>query len=75
MTRAELLAALERERICGDPALLMQERHAPQVAERIAGYYTPAVPEITKEQAARNRWLLSIIPDHYNNGDPEVAAC
>lgn len=71
MTRKDLLAALERERICGDPALLMQERYAPRVAERVAGYYTPPLPEITPKQAARNRWLLSIIPDQYNNGDPE----
>lgn len=62
MTRLELLALLERERICGDPAELMRERYAPQVAERVAGYSnTVAVhlPPISAEMAARNRARLA----------------
>lgn len=57
MTRAELLARLERERV-SYPDEVEGERFAPVPVERIAGR-VPAYTPITEERAASNRERLT----------------
>jgi hypothetical protein len=53
MNHDELATALERERICGDPAALEAERYRPGGVERVPGLVSPYTP-ITEERAEQN---------------------
>ena len=76
MTREALLALLERERIRGNAASLMQERHLPVPQERVAGHpeWQPPLPPISERDAEYNRARLCEALDMPNDYDPRWGA-
>jgi hypothetical protein len=67
MTHADLVAALERERI-SYPDQLEAERYAPEPVERIAGVRAPYTP-VTEQRAKQNRARLAMT---LHNADPRT---
>lgn len=67
MTREELVAALERERI-SYPDQLEAERYMPGPVERIAGIQAPYTP-VSEQRAARN---LARLAEALHQADPRT---